>query len=266
MTPNVEFFAAEPLDAQGISDFLHKFGGSWGEVAVLATVDSTNTELARAISVVQPGVARIVIAEEQTEGLGRLGRKWSSSYGKGIALSIGVAVSDIQQELSALPLIVGLAVSRALESVGVRANLKWPNDVIFENTDGSVRKCGGILVQRVDHALVIGIGINVTHQSDELPTEIATSLILEGYRVSRNELAAQIINEVERALLAPSSWIEDYEEKCSSIGRDVIVHQISSEQLIGKAISVLPSGALILATDGAEVEVTIGDVEHATIS
>lgn len=266
MTPNVEFFDGEPLEVQGITDFLQQFGGSWRQLEVLATVDSTNTEISRDISVVQPGSVRIVIAEEQTQGLGRLGRQWSSAYGKGIALSIGVSASDVQQELSALPLIVGLAVSRALENLDVTAHLKWPNDVIFENLDGSIRKCGGILVQRIDHALVIGIGINVTHQSGELPTDISTSLILEGYTVSRNELAAHIIFEVEQALLTATNWVDEYEKKCLSINREVIVHQLSSEQLFGKAISVLPSGALVVATDDAEVEVTIGDVEHATIN
>jgi len=266
MTPNVEFIGAEPLDAQGISEILCGHGGSWTQVNVLPTVDSTNTELARDISAVQPGSVQILVAEEQTGGLGRLGRTWSSLFGKGIALSIGVTADDVLAEPTALPLIVGMAVIRALNANAVSANLKWPNDIIFENANGSVRKCGGILVQRVEHAYVIGVGINVSYQLDELPTQISTSLLLEGFDISRNELAAQIIKEVESALLQSTDWLGEYLSVCSSIGREVVVHQFNGEQLVGKAISISPSGALVVATDDAEVEVTIGDVEHATIN
>jgi len=266
MTPNVEFIGTEPLDAQVISDFLRQFGSSWDQVRVLPTVDSTNTELARDISSVKPGIVRVLVAEEQTGGLGRLGRHWSTEHGKGIALSIGIDTSEVSQEMSALPLVVGLAVIRAMSLVGVSANLKWPNDVVFQNDDGSVRKCGGILVQKVEHAFVIGIGINVTHQVADLPTEIATSLQLEGYEVSRNELIARIICALESTLIKDMQWLSDYLDVCSSIGREVIVHQLSGENIQGQAISVTPSGALVLATDDAQVEITIGDVEHATIS
>lgn len=266
MTPNVEFIGAEPLDAQVISDFLRQFGGSWDQLRVLPTVDSTNTELARDVSSVRSGLAQMLAAEEQTGGLGRLGRNWSTANGKGIALSIAVETNDVRQEVTALPLIVGLAVIKALGLVGVSANLKWPNDVIFESADGPVRKCGGILVQRVEHALVIGIGINVTHQDQELPTQFATSLLLEGFEVSRNELTARIINQVEMYLLGSTNWVDEYLAVCASIGREVLVHQLNGEKLEGKAISISPNGALVLATDDAQVEVTIGDVEHATIS
>lgn len=266
MTPNDEFIVGEMLDAQGISNFLIELGTSWNQVTVLTSVDSTNLELSRNISSVQPGSANILVAEEQTGGLGRLGRTWSSSYGQGIAMSIGIAATDVKQEASALPLIVGLAVTRALQAVGVSANLKWPNDVIFQNADESVRKTGGILVQRIEHAFVIGIGINVTHQVEDLPTDIATSLLLEGYRISRNELAARVINEIELSLLEASPWISEYESVCSSIGSDVVVHQLTGKQIRGRAQRVLPTGALVVATDQADVEVTIGDVEHATIA
>ncbi|MEI7442096.1 MAG: biotin--[acetyl-CoA-carboxylase] ligase [Actinomycetes bacterium] len=266
MTPNVELIGAEPLDSQVISDFLREFGGLWNQLEVFSTVDSTNTELARNISAVGSGHGRILAAEEQTGGLGRLGRDWSTEHGKGIALSLGVDASDVDHDLTALPLIVGVAVIRALALVGVSATLKWPNDIVFLNVDGSVRKCGGILVQRIEHALVIGIGLNVMHSVSQLPTPLATSLLVEGHAVSRNELVARIIREIESALTQPGQWIKDYLAVCSSIDREVIVHQLAGEKLQGKAISVLPSGALVLATDDAQIEVTIGDVEHATIS
>ena len=53
---------------------------------------------------------------------------------------------------------------------------------------------------------------------------------------------------------------------CSSLNRDLVVHQLDGDQLEGKATSISPSGALVLATVSGNIEVTIGDVEHATIS
>jgi len=266
MTPNVELIDTEPLDGQVICDFLREFGSSWNQLSVLPTVGSTNAELARDVSAIQTGNPKILIAEEQTSGQGRLGRTWSTAEGKGIALSVGVDASDVEQEATALPLIVGLAVIRALSTLGVSATLKWPNDVVFQTTDDSVRKCGGILVQRVANVYVIGIGINVTHQMQELPTEVSTSLLLEGYAISRNELTARIINQVELAVGNSDDWLSDYMSICSSLNRDLVVHQLNGDQLVGMATSISPSGALVLLTVSGNIEVTIGDVEHATIS
>lgn len=259
------FPEAEPLDIGRISQILGLLGTSWQQVRVLDTVDSTNNEIARHLQAITPGTPLIVLAEEQTSGLGRLGRSWSSQHGKGLALSLGLSIVDADLTPSSLPLVVGLAVTKVLSELAIPAQLKWPNDVVFLNEDGTVRKCGGILVQQTGDYFVIGIGVNITHLVSELPTEAATSLFVEGFLIDRNELAARIINKIEILLSDSTDWVDQYSEVCSSLGRAVEVVQISGDDISGTAVRVTGSGALVLLSDDGEVEITIGDVRHATI-
>src|SRR5882672_5073771 len=118
---------------------------------------STNSVL-----LAEKGLARpvLLLADEQTAGRGRRGRRWHSAPGAGLTFSLAVALRRPLRELAALPLVAGVAVARALHSLGVaRAALKWPNDLVV---DGA--KLGGILVetrmQGGASLAVIGIGIN----------------------------------------------------------------------------------------------------------
>jgi BirA family biotin operon repressor/biotin-[acetyl-CoA-carboxylase] ligase len=99
--------------------------------------------------------AVLLVAEEQTAGRGRRGRRWHSAPGAGITFSLARRVRRPARELPALSLVAGVAVARALHGLGVgAARLKWPNDLVV---DGA--KLGGILVETrgAGHA-VIGIG------------------------------------------------------------------------------------------------------------
>ena len=265
MTTNGELSNTEPLDAQRISELLLSHGAKWKQVSVLQSVDSTNSHISREMNVVAQGSPLVVLAEEQTSGLGRLGRAWSSQFGKGIALSIGLHRSDVGVEPSALPLIVGLAVHRALKQNDVFVHLKWPNDLVFLGQGHEVRKCGGILVQNVHDVFIIGIGLNVSHNEAELPTETATSLLVEGYEIERNLLVANILSALANAVQNPDTWHSEYTTACASIGRSVIVHQGVGSSITGTALRIDSSGALILETPTGEISVTLGDVEHATI-
>jgi len=265
MTTNGELSNTEPLDAQRISEHLVSHGAKWTQVSVLQSVDSTNSHISRAMNAVTQGNPLVVMAEEQTSGLGRLGRAWSSQFGKGIALSIGLHRSDFGTEPSTLPLIVGLAVHKALKQNDVFVNLKWPNDLVFLGQGHEVRKCGGILVQNVHDVFIIGIGLNVSHNEAELPTETATSLLVEGYEVERNLLVANIVCALADAVQNSDTWQSEYTAACASIGRSVIVHQGAGRAIAGTASRIDSSGALILETPTGEISVTLGDVEHATI-
>src|SRR5258705_10715180 len=93
----------------------------------------------------EKGLARpvLLLADEQTAGRGRRGRRWHSAPGAGLTFSLAVALRRPLRELAALPLVAGVAVARALHSLGIaRAALKWPNDIVV---DGA--KLGGILVE-----------------------------------------------------------------------------------------------------------------------
>jgi len=116
----------------------------------------------------------VFTADYQTAGRGRLDHKWLSPPGTNLMMSAVLSVEGLPPEqVVTLPLVAGLAVCRAVAPV-VRPSLKWPNDVLVEG-----RKLAGILCERVDDRVIVGIGVNVAQR--EFPAEIAgraTSLAL----------------------------------------------------------------------------------------
>ena len=117
----------------------------------------------------------VVLAEEQTGGLGRNGHTWHSEPGSGIYLSMVLAATPV------LTLALGLAAQDAIaKSTGIACDLRWPNDVMIAD-----RKVAGILVQASGAKAIAGIGINVNHQSfpPEL-ADVATSLNRERMRLT----------------------------------------------------------------------------------
>jgi BirA family biotin operon repressor/biotin-[acetyl-CoA-carboxylase] ligase len=174
---------------------------------VLFEVDSTN---ARLLGRPGPpsGFADAALAELQSAGRGRQGRRWIAPFGASLALSLGWTFRDAERVDSSLSLAVGVAVCRALEGLGARGiRLKWPNDVWFED-----RKLGGVLVETragggTAH-VVVGVGLNL-HLSDESRRQIGTLVGALGpaaldaacpSHVSRNALAAALLTELLRML------------------------------------------------------------------
>ena len=159
------------------------------------SIDSTMLEAARlAEADCEPGT--VVIADEQTAGQGRHGRRWHSEPHSGLYVSI-VLRPDLQAELlPILTLALGLAVADAIaEATGLTCDLRWPNDVMLGGC-----KVAGILVQLINAAAVAGIGVNVNHA--HFPPEIAseaTSLrIVSNRRHSREHLLVAVLHAVER--------------------------------------------------------------------
>ena len=126
------------------------------EVRVVGQCASTN-----AVLLSERGLGTVLlVAEAQTAGRGRRGRRWHSTPGADLTFSLAVSLRRPARELAALSLVAGIAVTRTLRAAGVsRAALKWPNDLVV---DGA--KLGGILVEtRAEGGrmrAVLGIGIN----------------------------------------------------------------------------------------------------------
>jgi BirA family biotin operon repressor/biotin-[acetyl-CoA-carboxylase] ligase len=142
----------------------------------------------------EPGT--VVIADEQTAGQGRHGRRWHSEPNSGLYVSIVLRPELQSESLPVLTLALGLAVAEAVgEVTGLTCDLRWPNDVMLES-----RKLAGILVQLINAAAVAGIGVNVNHA--RFPPEIAaeaTSLrIVSNRRHSREHLLVAVLDAVER--------------------------------------------------------------------
>jgi len=139
----------------------------------------------------------VAVAEEQTEGRGRLGRRWFAARGTSILCSIVLRPDMDSARLPELSLVAGAAVAEAIETVtGLRPEVKFPNDILIGG-----RKVCGILAEARDGRVVLGIGVNVNIAPEQLPVDVdtpATSLLVEtGREVDRAELLAAILDRLE---------------------------------------------------------------------
>jgi BirA family biotin operon repressor/biotin-[acetyl-CoA-carboxylase] ligase len=263
------------LDDVRLATLLSEAGVDWPMPVLLETTGSTNDDVeARAIQGAPEGTC--VIADMQTAGRGRQGREWVSPAGAGLWMSVLVRAGDVPKERWAwLSLVAGLAARDAVRAAGrVPALLKWPNDVVVNAAacggDGGPRKLGGILSQVVDDdAVAIGIGINVSLGSPELPVPQATSILLEGGTVDREALAVALLAALKARLVQWRSGdpelASDYREACITIGRLVDVTMPDGSHLEGEVTGIDDDGHLKV-TDGEDVHrVTAGDVLHASL-
>jgi BirA family biotin operon repressor/biotin-[acetyl-CoA-carboxylase] ligase len=210
------------------------------------TLDSTMIEARREST---PG--RIVGAEQQAAGVGRHGRKWISEPGAGLYVSIVLAAKPVPVIMLAL----GLATRQAIAG---GADLRWPNDVLLNG-----KKCAGVLAQLERDTIIAGIGINVsqTEFPDDLETP-ATSLLLEGVTVSREDLLVALVECVDRYTRLTSDEILRQFTNASSyvFGKRVRV-DAGVAGLEGVTCGLDPAGFLRLREDnGTETTILTGGV------
>ena len=141
------------------------------------TCPSTNTELVRRAAELDD--LAVLATADQTAGRARLDRVWSAPAGASLAVSTFVRLDPgalDPQRLGWLPLLAGVAMTRAVRELGVSgAGLKWPHDVLV-----GARKLSGVLTELTPHGVVIGAGLTLTLREEQLPVPTATSLALEG--------------------------------------------------------------------------------------
>ena len=177
-----------------------------------------------------------------------------------------------------IPLVAGAAMTRAIagELTGRdhTVRLKWPNDVVVVaaacGASVGYRKLGGILSQTVgDDGVVIGVGLNVSLRSEELPVPEATSVFLEGGRPDRAGLLVALMTALSARL---DQWrrddpalLADYRQACRTIGRRVEVSMPDGSMLAGIVSDVDDAGHLCVRDGERTVTVTAGDVVHASL-
>ncbi len=218
----------------------------------------------------------VVVANRQSAGRGRRGRRWHSDSSRGLWLTAAVAGGG--SEHPALPLRVGLAVSRVLAALapGVRLKVKWPNDIFVGD-----RKLGGILCERARNAVLIGIGLNLNHSAAELPVDVAppaTSLLLEsgGRPVARGSVLARLAEALAAVWTGPAADIaaEDLAElnarsalggrrlSVSGVVRDCTGSVRKVAGLVATAGEIRPDGSLEVRDDaGARSLLIAGSVD-----
>jgi BirA family transcriptional regulator, biotin operon repressor / biotin---[acetyl-CoA-carboxylase] ligase len=140
----------------------------------------------------------VAVAEEQTEGRGRLGRSWHARPGTSVLVSVLLEPPVRSERLPELTPLAGEACADAIAAVtGLAPTIKPPNDVLVDG-----RKVAGILAEARNGRVVLGIGINVNIGADELPGETETpagSLSLAaGRELSRADLLAEMLALLEQ--------------------------------------------------------------------
>jgi BirA family biotin operon repressor/biotin-[acetyl-CoA-carboxylase] ligase len=232
------------------------------DIDIFDEIDSTNT-FAKSLAVLGTPEGKTIIAENQKGGRGQLGKTFYSPPGSGLYMSVIVRPELTALRSQLLTTAAATAVTDALETVtGTAFGIKWVNDIYSKKTG---KKLCGILAEatasiesaNIEYA-VIGFGINVNNTS--FPKELkdtATSLYLEtGQYFDRNEIAAQILNALEKriAQVETGEFLPDYRARSVIIGKQIIVSQ-GKESYTAKALGIDEFGRLVVKTDGGEVTV-----------
>ena len=231
------------------------------------TIDSTNIS-AKAIAH-DEDEGTIIVAEEQTQGRGRLGRHWESPKKKGIYFSLILKPQVPPMKVAKLTLLGAAAVYLALDEMGINSEIKWPNDIVING-----KKVCGILTEMsselnmINH-VIMGIGVNVNLEETDIPEDLqhkATSLKLESKgQVDRKMLLATILNKFENLYVLfkddgeISQAIEICRDNSAVIGKEVQVINGSTQRL-GKVLDINEEGELLVEFDGKLETVFSGEI------
>jgi len=237
------------------------------EIIVADEMDSTSSYLLERMA---QGLfaPEVCLTEHQTGGRGRRGRQWFSSPYQNITMSISWRYQTGPSQLSGLSIAAGVAIVRALQSLGVEGvELKWPNDVLYNG-----RKLAGILVDlrgEVDGPthIVVGVGLNVRLHAeisgsiDQAWTDLVSIL---NQPIDRNEIASQLIFELRNVLadygtegLQP--YLQEWKKWHAFENRQVNIIQNDNE-ISGTVCGLDDSGALQIDTGEEIIRVHSGEV------
>lgn len=228
-----------------------------------------------ALNALRKGVNRgIYIAEQQTEGRGRRGRRWVSPFASGVYFSLAWRFRCGVNELEGLSLVVGLAVKRVLDRADVKnVNVKWPNDLLINGS-----KLAGVLIEvqgdtSIESQLVIGVGINafISQGMAEAIDQPWADIKQQGIELSRTDLLAQVVIELVDIL-------KKFEAQGFAVFRDewmagdifyqqpVKVQTGADAFIAGIAKGVSETGALLLETEQGLRNIHGGEVSLRGLS
>ena len=212
------------------------------------SAESTNDEL-RALAIAGAPQGLVLLALRQTAGRGRRGASWFSAAGESLAFSILLRPHEPKALWPRLALAAGLATAEAIETFGVSAGIKWPNDVWIQR-----RKIAGILVEAGMDFVIVGIGLNV--HTTEFPAEvagIATSLTLEtAWETPRSEVLGAVLHRFSVRSGQIDAGFEDLLEsvrqRCVLTGNRISLRTSAGDKQ-GTVEGIARGGELLLRTE-----------------
>jgi BirA family biotin operon repressor/biotin-[acetyl-CoA-carboxylase] ligase len=234
-------------------------------VVYYPSVGSTN-EIAKALAAQRAPKGVLVIAEEQTAGKGRLGRRWLAPAGSSLLFSLLFYPDLAPRQVRRLTMLCALATVEGIREVtGLTPRLKWPNDILLRD-----KKAGGILTEagmtgeRLDYA-VVGLGLNVNFAPSQIGELAATATSLSealGREVPRIPLLRAILEGIEeRVQRLGSGWSphEEWAAHLVTLGQEVqVANPWGVEEGLAEAVD--EDGALLLRRDdGSLARIASGD-------
>ena len=228
-------------------------------IILFDAIGSTNTAALSSATAGAGGEA-LIIADEQSSGKGRKGRRWLSSRGKSLTFSLLLSPARAAEGLTA---IMALAVVEALGHFVSGLAIKWPNDIYLKG-----RKLGGILAESRDEHVVLGLGLNINQTVRELPTEIADEAIsmriASRKEFDRGIVLCRLLEEFERLYdrlqetgFAP--FRGEIERRLLYRGEAVVIDG-GGTPLEGRMLGITNEGFLRLDVDGSERIFSSGDL------
>jgi len=252
-----------PLNAERIMDALQSLGKhSLLTIHVLESVDSTNQFLKNSqASSVNP---ILCIAETQTAGRGRFNRTWHSPYGQNIYCSIRQILPVTFTKLSALSLVLSIAVVKTIQALGLSSaelRIKWPNDLLWQG-----KKLSGILIESVHLGpdstdLIMGIGLNVNTVNAPPWSSLRE---IAGFPFDRNLVLAELIIQIQTAIDSYithgfASFMPLWTELDYLYLQNIQVNQHNT-LIRGQALGITLHGHLIVIDDNSQRhELCVGD-------
>lgn len=256
-------------DIQDLRASLSTDGLSAEHLFHFADIDSTSS---RAHELARQGYPEgtLVLADCQTMGRGQHGRGWHSAQGKGAYLSLLLRPCAKPAHMTGLTLMTAVCLAEAImETCGVAASIKWPNDLLVRG-----RKLSGILTEMsltgeaIDH-VIVGVGINLSHEEHDFPEEIrrqSTSIRMEsGSHPGRATVVHAFLVRFTRAYRGYleqgfASFASRWEDLSCMTGRAVRV-ACAGSAIEGIATGIDETGALVVrCTEGSEHMIVSGQV------
>jgi BirA family biotin operon repressor/biotin-[acetyl-CoA-carboxylase] ligase len=261
--------AFEPLDTQRIGSYLNDSSAARiAALQVFRDIDSTSDHLKRNRASLSGDLFSVCVAEWQSAGRGRRGRRWVSPYGANLYLSMAAQINGAMLASGGLSLAVAVAVADALQACGVEnAGLKWPNDIYYQG-----RKLAGILLDLAGESggpyqVVVGVGINLkisaraAREIDQPWADLSQS----GVSIDRNQLAGLIIERLIRTMDLFNEhglqvFAKEWERLDLVSGRTVELHHEHEPMIKGVARGIDARGALLIEHDGTTRSYHAGEI------
>lgn len=225
------------------------------------TIDSTNSEAKRHSETIS-STPTLFVANHQSNGRGRLGRKFYSPGDTGLYMSLMLKSGGDFFNTVSMTTATAVCVANALEDLcDIKPQIKWVNDIYVNN-----KKICGILCEAITDektflikGIVIGIGINIS--TTDFPLEIKDTAASIGQAIDRSRLCARITDNIINSFknIADRSYIDEYKKRSLVLNRE-ITYTENGVTKSAKAVDIDSNGGLIVETENGRKTLSTGEI------